>query len=168
MSSPIAAARRSRTQCTGNVCRLWTGIGVCLAVSIFVLSDLLHPLSTWPSSGPPYLEKPFTHPSICHRLRRCLSGRRWRGGRCSIDNDAIFSASATHLKSVHVGVTERGEEEGKELGHVWCSVYCISSSFVCISYLISAQTSRLHGSGWPTFATLCHPLFLSNNITFAF
>lgn len=55
MSSPIAAARRSRTQCTGNVCRLWMGIGVSLAVSIFVLSDLLHPLSTWPSSGPPWL-----------------------------------------------------------------------------------------------------------------
>lgn len=161
--------RNELCYCSSNVCRPWTGIGVSLAVSIFVLSDLLH------TAAPGlllalrhYLEKAFTHPSICRRLRRCLSGRRWRGGRCSFDNDAIFSASATHLKSVHVGVTERGEEEGKELGHVWCSVYCISSSFVCISYLISAQTSRLHGSGWPTFATLCHPLFLSNNITFAF
>lgn len=28
-------------------------------------------------------------------------------------------------------------------GNVWCSVYCMASSFVCILYLISSQTSRL-------------------------
>lgn len=28
-------------------------------------------------------------------------------------------------------------------GNVWCSVYCIASSFVYILYLISAQTSQL-------------------------
>lgn len=68
------------------------------------------PSSTWPSSGPPSLPGKTFYLSV-HLSRR-------RGGRRSIDNDAIFSASATRLKSVHVGVTEKGEEEGKELGHV--------------------------------------------------
>ncbi len=70
------------------------------------------------------------------------NGRFWltKMLRCNLEQAEMWSVCLLCV-CVCVRVPVR---EGKGWGNVWCSVYCIASSFVCILYLISAQTSRLH------------------------
>lgn len=131
-------------------------LSLSLSLSLCLLSGYRYHfpsffLSSIPSLHLPPPRKPVTPPPLHTLFTRTSastpcrvragdeggSGRFWltKMLRCNLVQAEMWSVR------FWLGVCE---QEGRGWADVWSSVYCIASSFVCILYLISAQTSRLH------------------------
>lgn len=161
--------------------RVSTSFSLLFSLSLCLLSGYRYHfpsffLSSIPSLHLPPPTKPVTPPphhtlftrTSASTLCRVRAGDEGGSGRFWLTKMLRCNLVQAEMWSVHfwLGVCE---QEGRGWADVWSSVYCIASSFVCILYLISAQTSRLHilTAGDPVsqhYATLS----LSNNITYLF
>lgn len=116
-------------------------IGTIFPLFLSSIPSLHLPPPTKPVTPPPH-HTLFTRTSAS-TLCRVRAGDEGGSGRFWLTKMLRCNLVQAEMWSVHfwLGVCE---QEGRGWADVWSSVYCIASSFVCILYLISAQTSRLH------------------------